>query len=106
MRLGVTQVNSLWRFRVIRTYGRKAAVATAILAVGSAGSAMFAGSALAGGHHETDGDGGDGGNGGKTNVNCVLPIGASLGIIGQGDSVSQCNATGGDGGDAGDGVDY
>ena len=96
----------------MRKLGQRSFMAMAAIALGSA---AFAGTALAcdddsgsshEGHSDTNGDGGDGGNGGKTNVNCVLPIGLSAGIIGQGDDVSQCNATGGDGGDAGDGVDY
>lgn len=89
---------------MIRKFGRKASVASAVLTLGTLGSALFAGNALATGHSDVNGDGGDGGKGGKTNVNCVLPIGASLGLVGQGGDNSMCNATGGGGGDAGDGV--
>jgi hypothetical protein len=89
---------------VIRKMGRKTAVATAVLALGSAGSALIAGTALA--TDSTVGDGGDGGGGGKANANCAVPVGLSLGVIGQGGDVSQCNATGGAGGGGGNGVSY
>jgi len=98
---------------------------TAVMAVGLAtgGSAALAGTAFAGGHDcGCDGDwggwdgwgyhgehnnsGGNGGNGGDANVNCVLPIGISAGIVGQGGDNSQCNATGGGGGDGGTGANY
>jgi hypothetical protein len=72
--------------------------------MGGAASALFAGAAFAGGQH--DSSGGPGGNGGETKVNCVLPLGLSLGLVGQGDGVSQCNATGGAGGGGGTGANY
>lgn len=78
-------------------------IATGALAVGM--SALFSGTALAWGHGFHDNDGGNGGGGGNANANCVLPIGASLGVIGQGGGVGQCNAVGGSGGEGGDGVD-
>jgi hypothetical protein len=90
---------------VTRKFTRTAA-ATAVLALSAASSALFGGVALAGSHGEGDNTGGGGGNGGKTNVNCVLPIGLSLGIIGQGGDNSQCNATGGGAGDGGTGANY
>ncbi|GAA5150792.1 hypothetical protein GCM10023321_16720 [Pseudonocardia eucalypti] len=86
---------------------RKSVLASAVVTLTAAGAAMFSGLALAGGHHHGgthDNDGGNGGDGGETKVNCVLPIGASAGILGQGDDVSQCNAVGGNGGEGGDGV--
>ncbi|HZZ51490.1 MAG TPA: hypothetical protein VFE65_31750 [Pseudonocardia sp.] len=89
---------------MIRKMGRKTAVATAMLALGSAGSALLAGTALA--TPQTVGDAGNGGSGGKANANCGVPVGLSLGVIGQGGDVSQCNATGGAGGGGGTGVSY
>jgi hypothetical protein len=93
---------------VIRKLGTKATVASAIVALGTAGSALFAGDALAtgGGHNDVDGTGGSGGGGGKANSNCAVPIGLSLGLVGQGGDVTQCDATGGAGGGGGNGVDY
>jgi hypothetical protein len=64
------------------------------------------GTALAGSHGTGDNTGGNGGGGGETKVNCVLPIGLSLGLIGQGGDNSQCNATGGAGGGGGTGANY
>jgi len=81
----------------------KTAVASAVLALGTIGSAVFAGTALAGGVHGT---GGNAGNGGAAKSNCAVPIGVSLGVIGQGGPISQCNATGGEGGTGGGGVSY
>jgi hypothetical protein len=91
---------------MIRKLGRKATVASAILAIGTAGSALFAGTALANGHNDIDGKGGNGGKGGDAKVACFLPLGASLGLLGgnSGD-VNQCNATAGNGGAAGTGID-
>lgn len=92
--------------RMVHRFGKRAAVAfiTGALAVGMA--ALFSGTALAGGHHGfDDNDGGNGGGGGDAIANCVVPIGASVGVIGQGDDVTQCNAVGGSGGEGGDGVD-
>lgn len=86
---------------------RKATLATVAVVLGTTGSALFTGAAFAGGgdgEHNTSG--GPGGNGGETKVNCVLPLGLSLGILGQGDGVSQCNATGGGGGTGGTGANY
>jgi len=109
---------------VIRKLSRGALTAAAIVALASGGSAALAGTAFAGGHdcgcdgwsdgwhggwgyHGAHGDdGGNGGNGGNANVNCVLPIGITAGVIGQGGDVSQCNATGGNGGDGGTGANY
>jgi len=87
-------------------YARKAVVAFAIVALGAAGPALIGGTAFAGGHGHHDSTGGDGGGGGDANANCLIPIGVSVGVLGQGDDVSQCNAVGGDGGDGGDGADY
>lgn len=49
-----------------------------------------------------NGTGGRGGNGGGANANCLIPVGASADVIGQGGPVSQCN--GGAGGAGGNGV--
>jgi len=38
--------------------------------------------------------------------NCLIPIGASAGVLGQGGPVSQCQAGGGAGGAGGDGANY
>jgi hypothetical protein len=89
-----------------RRFGQRAVVAVAATALAAGASALFGGSALAGSHGEHNNSGGDGGNGGKSNVNCVLPIGVSAGIIGQGGDNSQCQATGGGAGDGGTGANY
>ncbi|WP_143517385.1 hypothetical protein [Pseudonocardia sp. MH-G8] len=85
---------------------RKAAIAVAAFA--TVGSTLFGGAALAGGHGygDTENVGGPGGSGGDANANCLIPIGISLGLLGQGGDVSQCNATGGVGGAGGTGADY
>lgn len=83
---------------------RKTAVASAVLALGTVGSAVFAGTAMAGGG--VHGTGGNAGNGGEAKSNCAVPIGVSLGVVGQGGPISQCNATGGGGGTGGGGVSY
>jgi hypothetical protein len=90
------------------TFGRKAAVAA--VAFATVGSTLFGGVALAGGHgghgghngyDDASNTGGPGGGGGDATAKCFLPIGISLGILGQGGDVSQCNATGGAGGAGG-----
>jgi|SRR5882757_5219005 hypothetical protein len=105
---------------VIRKLSHGALTAAAVVAVAAGGSAALAGTAFAGGHDcgcdgwhggwgyhgSSDNDGGNGGNGGDATVNCVLPIGISAGVIGQGGDNSQCNATGGAGGDGGTGSNY
>jgi hypothetical protein len=91
---------------VTRKFSSKTAVAAAVLTLGATGSALFGGTAFAGSHGTGVVTGGSGGDGGKTYVNCVLPIGLSLGIIGQGGDNSQCNATGGAGGGGGTGANY
>ena len=48
----------------------------------------------------------NGGNGGDANANCAVPIAVSIGLVGQGGDVSQCNATGGAGGNGGTGANY
>ena len=67
------------------------------------GAMAFTGTAMAHGVH---GNGGSGGNGGHANANCAIPIGVSAGVIGQGGSEKQCNATGGGAGNGGGGVSY
>jgi len=85
---------------------RKTAVTLTAFAV--VGSTLFGGAALAGGqgYGSSDNVGGPGGSGGSANANCLIPIGISLGILGQGGDVSQCNGTGGAGGTGGTGADY
>jgi len=39
-------------------------------------------------------------------ANCAVPIAVSIGLVGQGSDVSQCNATGGAGGNGGTGANY
>lgn len=62
------------------------AVLGAVTAV-TVGTVGFTGTAFAHDHYY-DGDDGD------ANSNCVLPIGASVGIVGQGGDNVQCNAVG------------
>jgi hypothetical protein len=93
------------------TFGRKTAIAA--VAFATVGSTLFGGAALAGGHGGYNGyddasnAGGPGGGGGDATTSCFLPIGISLGVLGQGGDVSQCNAAGGEGGVGGPGTaDY
>jgi hypothetical protein len=79
-------------------FTRQAAVVATVIA---ASAVMFTGSALA---SVTDGNGGSGGNGGGANANCLIPIGVTAGVIGQGGANSQCNAVGGGAGNGGNGV--
>jgi hypothetical protein len=72
-------------------FARRVTTAAAVLAISTGSAASFAGSALA------DGVDGSHGGGGHSNANCVLPIGVSLGLVGQGGDVAQCNSVGGDG---------
>lgn len=103
---------------MIRKLGRGVAVAITALALATGGSAAFAGTAFASdnccnhhGHRGIDGDhndyyrenGGDGGKGGNANANCVVPLGVSAGVMGQGGNNSQCNSSAGNGGHGGDG---
>jgi hypothetical protein len=90
---------------MISKFGRKTVVASAVVALGTVGSAALAGTALAGGGG-VEGTGGNAGNGGKANANCAVPIGLSLGVLGQGGPIKQCNATAGAGGTGGGGVTY
>ncbi len=86
----------------------------AVVAFATAASALLGGSALASaphgkahGNNDVTNVGGAGGDGGNASTDCwsLIPIGASVGLLGQGgDAVGQqCNATGGAGG-AGGGV--
>lgn len=80
-------------------------IAAGALAVGA--SALFGGTAFAGnGSGQHNDVGGPGGSGGAANSNCLVPIGASAGVVGQGGPVSQCNATGGAAGAGGTGANY
>ena len=90
-----------------RNWGRKTNFATTVVALGTAASALLGGVAMAtcddhdhGGHEHGSysAAGGNGGNGGDANANCAVPIGVSVGLVGQGGDNSQCNATGGAGG--------
>jgi hypothetical protein len=85
---------------------RKSAVAAAVIAFATAGSAFLGGTAFAGDETEVWNVGGAGGNGGNANANCLIPIGASVGLLGQGGNVAQCNAAGGAGGAGGTGANY
>ena len=85
----------------MRKYGQRAAVAVVAVALSTVG---FAGSALAFGNHEVNGTGGSGGSGGHANANCLIPVGVSAGVLGQGGPVDQCNASGGVGGSGGSGI--
>jgi hypothetical protein len=84
----------------MKTFGKRTAVAVAAVALGSA---AFAGTAMA---NVTSGDGGNGGSGGGANANCLIPVGVTAGVIGQGGDNKQCNATAGGGGNGGGGVSY
>jgi hypothetical protein len=93
---------------MIRKFGQRAAVAVAATALAASGSALFGGTALAGGqdgsNHFT---GGSGGKGGTAQSWCLIPIAAGLGLLGNGsaDGNSQCNA-GTAGGSGAPGVAY
>jgi hypothetical protein len=99
---------------MIKKLGRTAlaTAATAVLLTGSAG--LFAGTALATDndghhhrhHHGTEGEAGTGGTGGNAASNCLIPLGISAGIVGQGGSNTQCDAHAGQGGEGGDGIHY
>jgi hypothetical protein len=79
---------------------RRVSAAVGVLALSTASAALFAGTALAG----VNGVGGGGGNGGGANANCLIPVGLTAGVVGQGGNVAQCNAAGGAGGGGGNGV--
>jgi hypothetical protein len=85
---------------------RKTSVVSAAAAFALAGAALFGGAAMAGGHDDVNNIGGPGGAGGDANANCLIPIGVSAGVLGQGGDVAQCNAGGGAGGAGGTGADY
>jgi hypothetical protein len=99
-----------------RNWGRKAGFATKVVVAGAAASALLGGVAMAtcdehgdgghGDHGSYSASGGNGGNGGNANANCAVPVGVSVGLVGQGGDNSQCNATGGGGGDGGTGANY
>jgi hypothetical protein len=84
----------------------KTRAATAVVAFAAAGSVLLGGSALAGvggpGNDRNNfaGDGGDGGNA-VNECNALIPIGVSVGLLGKGGDVAQCDATGGAGGAGG-----
>jgi hypothetical protein len=86
----------------MRKFGKRAAVGATAVALGTT---VFTGSALAW-DNNVHGDGGNGGGGGKANANCLIPIGVTAGVLGQGGDNSQCNASGGGGGNGGGGVSY
>jgi hypothetical protein len=62
---------------------RKTSAAAAVIAFATAGSALFGGAALAASP--------------SSNPDCsrLVHVGASLGLLGQGGSMAECNATGG-----------
>ena len=80
--------------------------ATALVAFAAAGSVLLGGTALAGKDNDRNNFAGDGGDGGHAKTECwsLIPVGASVGLLGKGgDAVGQqCNATGGAGGAGGD----
>jgi hypothetical protein len=80
---------------------RMSSVAAAAIAFATAGSALFGGVALA---DEFTNTGGAGGAGGQSQAQCAIPIGVSLGLVGAGGPVAQCNSTGGAGGVGGAGA--
>jgi hypothetical protein len=87
---------------------RKFAVGVAAIALAASGSALFAGTALAGGQNGSNHfTGGSGGKGGTSQSWCAIPIAAGLGVLGNGsaDGNSQCNAAT-SGGSAAPGVSY
>jgi len=102
---------------VKRSFMRQAAVAVSATALAVGTSTLFGGVALAAGHnhhsHDHNGPtydagsendyGGRGGAGGMGRSNCLLPLGVSAGVIGQGGEDSQCNAGGGNAGAGGSG---
>jgi hypothetical protein len=104
-------MRSALRHRRVFTVSAAALAAGTITLFGSA-------SAFADGHHSDNSRddkprarhqthrGGDGGTGGRTNSNCVIPLGVSAGVLGQGDPVNQCDVEGGSGGDGGSGAHY
>jgi hypothetical protein len=78
-------------------------VAVAVLAGGA--SVFLGGTALA--EHGYHGDSaGAGGHNGGANANCLVPVGVSAGVVGQGDDVRQCNAAGGGAGNGPTGAGY
>jgi len=89
-----------------RRLGQRATVAVAAAALAVGASALLGGTAFAGSHGEHNNSGGAGGSGGTANSNCLIPIGVSAGVIGQGGPISQCDATSGGGGDGGTGANY
>ena len=68
---------------------RRVTTAAAVLAISTGSAALYAGSALA------DGVDGSPGSGGHANANCILPVGVTAGVVGQGGDLAQCNAVGG-----------
>lgn len=89
-----------------RRLGQRAVVALAAAALATGTSALFGGVAFAGSHGEHNNSGGAGGGGGDANANCLIPVGVTAGIVGQGGNNTQCNATGGGAGDGGTGANY
>jgi len=72
--------------------GRRATVGAAIVALGVAGSAVLGGMAIAHGAHV---DKVRGGAGGGAQARCVLPLGLSVGLMGDGGERNACRADGG-----------
>jgi hypothetical protein len=81
-------------------------ITASLVAFAAAGAMAFGGTALADGNNDRNHVGGPGGPGGEANANCLIPIGLSIGLLGQGGDVAQCNAAGGQGGAGGTGADY
>ncbi|HEX4252855.1 MAG TPA: hypothetical protein VH008_33645 [Pseudonocardia sp.] len=89
-----------------RRLGQRAVVALAAAALATGASALFGGTAFAGSHGTHNNSGGAGGSGGDANANCLIPVGVTAGIVGQGGDNTQCNATGGGAGNGGTGANY
>jgi len=85
-------------------FAQRAIVAIAAATLAAGGSLMLGGTAFATG--ETNNHGGAGGSGGSGTAKCGVPVAVSLGVIGEGGDVSQCNGSGGNGGGGGNATDY
>jgi hypothetical protein len=96
---------------MVRKISQRVVVTAAAIMLSLGGTFALAGTALAhdsqdgqdGQDVEYEGNGGNGGDGGEAKSNCVVPLGLSAGVMGQGGPVSQCQTNAGHGGDGGNG---
>ncbi|HTF47726.1 MAG TPA: hypothetical protein VK735_09785 [Pseudonocardia sp.] len=98
---------------MVRKISQRVVVTAAAIMLSAGGTFALAGTAFAHDSHgedgqngqdvEYEGNGGDGGAGGEAKSNCVVPLGLSAGVMGQGGPVSQCQTNAGHGGDGGGG---